>query len=143
MLKFAAPCTMLFLNPDEPQLALLMELTSRYVVTSAAFFFPLALVNIVRFSIQGMGFSVFAILAGVLEMLARTGVGMGLVPVLGYSAVCFASPAAWIAADLFLVPASIACIRRLRRTYTNLPELALPAQSGASLPKPLRAGAGD
>ena len=142
MLEFAAPCTMLFLNPGEPQLDLLMELTSRYVVTSTAFFFPLALVNIVRFSIQGMGFSTFAILAGVLEMVARTGVGIGLVPALGYSAVCFASPAAWIAADLFLVPASMACIRRLRRTYTNRPEQPLPAQTGASLPKPLRAGAG-
>ena len=143
MLEFAAPCTMLFLNPDEPQLSLLMELTSRYVVTSTAFFFPLALVNIVRFSIQGMGYSVFAILAGVLEMLARTGVGMGLVPVFGYNAVCFASPAAWIAADLFLVPAGIACIRRLRRIYTNRPEQPLQAQAGTGHPKPLRAGAGN
>lgn len=141
MLEFAAPCTMLFLNPGEPQLDLLKELTSRYVVTSTAFFFPLALVNIVRFSIQGMGFSAFAILAGVLEMVARTGVGMGLVPVLGYSAVCFASPAAWIAADLFLVPASVICVRRLRRMYTNRPEQQLPAQAGTGHPKPLRAGA--
>ena len=143
MMEFAAPCAMLFLNPGEPQLALLKELTSRYVVTSTAFFFPLALVNIVRFSIQGMGYSTFAILAGVLEMVARTGVGMGLVPVFGYSAVCFASPAAWIAADLFLVPASIACIRRLRRIYTNRPEQPIPAQVGTSRPKPLRAGAGN
>ena len=94
---------------------------------STAFFFPLALVNIVRFSIQGMGYSVFAILAGVLEMLARTGVGMGLVPVFGFSAVCVASPAAWIAADLFLIPACIACIRRLRRMYAGRPDQSLPA----------------
>ena len=127
MILFAAPCTMLFLNPDEPQLALLVELTARYVRTTTAFFFPLALVNIVRFSIQGMGYSVFAILSGVLEMLARTGVGMGLVPVFGFSAVCFASPAAWLAADLFLIPACVACIHRLRRIYTKRPEQPLPA----------------
>ena len=139
MTMFAAPCAMLFLNPSEPQLALLVDLTARYVVTATAFFFPLALVNIVRFSIQGMGYSAFAILAGVLEMLARTGVGMGLVPVFGYSAVCFASPAAWIAADLFLVPASMACIRRLRRIYPSQPE---QAEVGSPSPKPLRAGAG-
>ncbi|HIY22522.1 MAG TPA: MATE family efflux transporter [Candidatus Flavonifractor merdigallinarum] len=142
MLVFAAPCAMLFLNPAEPQLDLLVDLTSRYVVTLTAFFFPLALVNIVRFSIQGMGFSVFAILAGVLEMLARTGVGIGLVPVFGYAAVCFASPAAWIAADLFLVPASMACIRKLRQIYPNQPESPLPAQAEAASPKPLRTGAG-
>lgn len=127
MLLFAAPCAMLFLNPDELQLDLLVELTSRYVVTSSAFFFPLALVNIVRFSIQGMGYSVFAILSGVLEMLARAGVGIGLVPVFGFSAVCFASPAAWIAADLFLIPACIACIRRLHRLFTKRSEQPLPA----------------
>ena len=117
MLLFSAPCAMLFLDPSEPELPLLLDLTRRYIVTLTAFFFPLALVNIVRFSIQGMGYSLFAILAGVLEMIARTGVGMWLVPVFGYTAACFASPAAWLAADLFLVPASMFCIRRLRRLY--------------------------
>lgn len=142
MTVFAAPCALLFLNPNEPQLSFLMNLTARYVVTATAFFFPLALVNIVRFSIQGMGYSAFAILAGVLEMIARTGVGMGLVPVFGYSAVCFASPAAWIAADLFLIPASMACIRRLRRIYPNNPEQPEGSEAPSVCPKPLRAGAG-
>ena len=73
--------------------------------------------NIVRFSIQGMGYSVFAILAGVLEMAARVGVAYFLVPPLGYAAACFASPAAWISADAFLIPACMLCIARLRRRY--------------------------
>lgn len=134
---FAEPCTMLFLDPREPQLGILVELTSRYIVASAAFFFPLALVNIVRFSIQGMGYSIFAIIAGVLEMLARAGVGMGLVPVFGYSAVCFASPAAWIAADLFLVPAGAMCIRRLRRLCPVRPEQPEADMHPSSGPEPL------
>ena len=82
-----------------------------------AFFFPLALVNILRFSIQGMGFSVFAILAGVLEMIARTAVGWFFVPHLGFNAACFASPAAWICADLFLLPACFGCITHLQRRH--------------------------
>ena len=77
--------------------------------------------NIVRFSIQGMGFSPFAILAGVLEMAARTVVGLFLVPMFGYTAACFASPAAWICADLFLIPACMGCIAKLRRLYPNAP----------------------
>lgn len=117
MLLFAPPCTMLFLNPEEAELDLLLDLASQYVVTLTAFFFPLSLVNIVRFSIQGMGFSTFAILSGVLEMGARTIVGAVFVPWLGYTAVCFASPAAWLAADLFLIPACMACIAHLRRLY--------------------------
>ena len=106
---------MLFLSPSEPQLELLKGLVGQYTVTLTAFFFPLALVNILRFSIQGMGFSTFAILAGVLEMIARTVVGHFFVPAIGYTAACFASPAAWICADLFLIPACLGCIAHLRR----------------------------
>lgn len=115
MLLFAPKCAMLFLGAGEPQLELLLTLTTRYIVILTAFFFPLALVNILRFSIQGMGFGTFAILAGVLEMIARTVVGRFFVPGLGYTAACFASPAAWICADLFLIPACLGCIAYLRR----------------------------
>ena len=72
MLRFAPQCALLFLDSRELDAALLTQLTSRYILIQSAFFFPLALVNIVRFSIQGMGFSPFAILAGVLEMAATT-----------------------------------------------------------------------
>ena len=119
MLLFAPQCAMLFLDRNEPELMLLQALTAQYIVVSAAFFFPLALVNIVRFSIQGMGFGAFAVLAGVLEMAARTVTGRFFVPALGYSAACFASPAAWVCADLFLIPASAWCIARLRRLYPD------------------------
>ena len=136
MLRFAPQCALLFLDSRELDAALLTQLTSRYILIQSAFFFPLALVNIVRFSIQGMGFSPFAILAGVLEMAARTGVGMILVPAFGYTAACFASPAAWMCADLFLIPASALCIARLRRLYPNQPE-ELPE----TRPVPLKAGA--
>ena len=122
MALFAAPCAMLFLDPAEPELALLISLTSQYIRISTVFFFPLALVNIVRFSIQGMGYSAFAILAGVLEMIARTGVAFFLVPLFGYTAACFASPAAWVCADLFLIPASMLCIRRLRAQGLSAPD---------------------
>ncbi len=128
MLFFAPQFAMFFLNPGESQLAQLVALTSQYMVTLTAFFFPLALVNIVRFSIQGMGYSTFAILAGVLEMGARTVVGLCLVPVFGFSAACFASPAAWICADLFLIPASMACISRLRKLYPSVTEETLELQ---------------
>ena len=51
-----------------------------FLVCNSAFYIPLAFVNIVRFLIQGMGYSKFAILAGVFEMAARTLVGFVFVP---------------------------------------------------------------
>jgi len=139
MLLFAPQCAMLFLDPGEANVALLVDLTSQYIVTSTAFFFPLALVNIVRFSIQGMGYSTLAILSGVLEMAARTVVGMVLVPMFGFTAACFASPAAWTCADLFLIPACMACIARLRRLYPAQSE----ERSKTVQPVPAREGAGN
>ena len=80
------------------------------------------LVNVVRFTIQGLGYSKRAVLAGVCEMAARAGVGFLLVPYFGYTAVCFASPCAWIAADLFLVPSYRAIMKRLWREQGGLAE---------------------
>ena len=115
MVVFAPSCAMWFIDAKETQIALLQPLVVRFLRIIAVFYFPLALVNIIRFSIQGMGFSVFAILSGVLEMLARAVVGHYLVPLFGFDAACFASPAAWLGADLFLIPACMLCIARLRR----------------------------
>ena len=120
MLAFAPSCAMWFIDAnDGADTALLVELVSRYIRMCAAFYFPLALVNIVRFAIQGMGYSVLAILSGVLEMVARAVVGSVFVPRMGFDAACWASPAAWICADLFLIPACMLCIRRLRRHKEN------------------------
>lgn len=109
LIFFANPLVMLFLDAESTSL---LPMSRQYLLTSALFFFPLALVNIVRFMIQGMGFSPLATLAGVLEMAARAGLAF-LVPVFGFTAACFASPAAWILADLFLIPAYFHCCRRL------------------------------
>ncbi len=75
------------------------------MIMNTAFYFPLALVNIIRFLIQGMGFPTFAILAGVFEMLARGLTGFVLVPLFGFTGVALGSPIAWLFADAFLIPA--------------------------------------
>lgn len=105
----------IFLSPTEENAATVLVWAKEFLVINAAFYFPLALVNIVRFLIQGMGFSGFAVFAGVFEMVARTIVGLFLVPVFGFVAACFASPLAWIFADAFLIPAFFFCRKRLRQ----------------------------
>lgn len=105
----------IFLSPTEENAATVLVWAKEFLVINAAFYFPLALVNIVRFLIQGMGFSGFAVFAGVFEMVARTIVGLFLVPVFGFVAACFASPLAWIFADVFLIPAFFFCRKRLRK----------------------------
>ncbi|MCM1408685.1 MAG: MATE family efflux transporter [Treponema brennaborense] len=111
MLACARPLAAVFLDAPSAEL---LENARMFLVIVSAFYFLLALVNIIRFLIQGMGFSGFAVLSGAFEMAARTVVGTVFVPVFGFSAVCFAHPAAWVLADIFLIPAFFLCFRKLR-----------------------------
>ena len=95
---------LLFLNADETAI---LDNAYTFIRINALFFIFLALVNIVRFLIQGMGYSKLAVFAGAFEMLARGLMGFALVPYFGFRAVCFANPLAWVFADAFLIPAYI------------------------------------
>lgn len=99
---FGKSLALLFVNENEIEI---LAKVSENLIIVAAFYIPLCVVNVVRFTIQGMGYSTFAILAGVCEMIARALCGFILVPIFGYVAVCLASPVAWIFADAFLIPA--------------------------------------
>lgn len=84
-----------------------------FLMINSAMYIPLLFVNIVRFSIQGVGYTSIAMFAGVAEMVARTLVAVMLVPVFGFNAACFANPAAWVLADLFLFPCYFKVTKRL------------------------------
>lgn len=101
-----------FVREAEPEV---VSNAGLFLLINSAFYIPLAFVNIVRFLIQGMGYSKFAILAGVFEMVARTLVGFAFVPVFGYVAACFASPVAWIFADAFLFPAYFHVLKKKKK----------------------------
>ena len=94
----------------------LIELAQQYMLVVVLFYPLLTLVNVVRFMIQGMGFSACAIIAGVMEMIACSLAGIVLVPVWGFIGAALGGPLAWVFADLFLVPAYFRCRRHLMST---------------------------
>lgn len=112
MYFFGSHLAALFVDSAEGEMLASARL---FLIINGAFYIPLALVNIIRYLIQGMGFSTFAILAGVFEMVARMLAGLWLVPHFGFIGACFASPLAWIFADAFLIPAYIHVRRKLER----------------------------
>lgn len=111
-LAFGKYMALLFVKKEE--IAILGRVT-KFLWIQTAMYIPLCFVNILRFCIQGMGFSTLAVLAGVFEMVARALCGIIFVPLYGYTAVCLASPAAWILADIFLFPAYFYVIRKLKK----------------------------
>ncbi len=116
LIFFGRELILLFVSASE---VTVIAQAKQFLVTNAAFYLMLALVNIVRFLIQGMGFSGFAVFAGVFEMVARALVGLVFVPIFGFTAACFASPLAWIFADCFLIPAFFHCRKKLQKSMTR------------------------
>ncbi len=108
----------LFVGKEEVEI---IANVKRFLLWNTSFYFCLALVNIVRFLIQGMGFPRFAILAGVFEMVARAVAGLVLVPLLGFTGVCLGSPIAWVLADVFLVPAYFHVRKTLEKRHGGQP----------------------
>jgi len=100
----------LFLDSSE---ANLIADSHYFMKIVSLFYFPLAIVIIVRATIQGMGYSKIAIFAGVFEMAARTFTGFFLVPKFGFVAAAIASPFAWVMADLFLVVTFFVCYKKI------------------------------
>lgn len=82
---------------------------------SCYFYLALGMLTIFRYSIQGLGYSNLSMLSGVMEMIARCGVSLWLVPVFAFTGVCFGDPVAWIFADLFLFPAFFLLYRHLKK----------------------------
>lgn len=110
MALFGKHLSLLFM--DEKNTAI-MQYSFQFLMSSVSCYCLLTLVNAVRFTIQGMGFSTFAMLAGILEMVARVIAGLWLAPMIGFWGICLASPLAWLFADAFLIPAFFICKKKI------------------------------
>lgn len=89
--------------------------TMKYIRVSVSAFILLGTLCLFRYSIQGLGYTNFAMWSGVMEMIARVFVAFVMVAPLGYTAVCFGDAIAWVLANAFLVPAFIHVYRKVSR----------------------------
>ena len=107
---------LLFIEPIELEI---LDNTELFLHISVSFFPVLGLLCILRYTIQGAGYTNLAMLSGVSEMIARVLVSLCVVPAFGYIAVCFGDPTAWVFAVAFLIPAFIYVYRRMLRMKKN------------------------
>ena len=109
---FADEMMMLFVDKGEAEVVTYAAQFMRI----ANYFYPcLGLLTILRYSILGLGYSNLSMLSGVMEMIARCGVSLWLVPALAWTGVCFGDPVAWVMADLFLIPAFLWLYKHLKK----------------------------
>jgi len=112
ILPFADDMMKLFVSSGEQQVITNAALIMRI----SCYFYPvLGMLTILRYSIQGLGYSNLSMMSGVMEMIARSGVSLWLVPAFGFLGVCYGDPMAWIFADLFLFPAFFWFYRHLKK----------------------------
>ena len=103
---------LLFVDVSETEI---LADTALFLHISVSFFPVLGLLCILRYTIQGAGFTNLAMLSGVSEMIARILVSVVAVPAWGYIAVCCGDSTAWIFADAFLIPAFLYVYKKIKQ----------------------------
>ena len=112
---FGKDMVSLFVDADDPAvIAEVLDKAHQFLIVNSVMYIPLLFVNIVRFTIQGVGFTTVAMTAGLMELIGRAGVAMILVPFFGFNAAVWANPAAWVLACAFLFPCYFTVIKWLR-----------------------------
>ena len=92
--------TYLFVSED---VDIIMSSVDIYLKCIGFFFIPLAIVNIYRNGIQGLGYGLLPMMAGVAELIGRGVVALIAAKERSYLGVCLASPAAWVLAGGLLI----------------------------------------
>ena len=95
----------------------------RHLRMAVNFFIPLLSIFIFRNSLQGLGFSRIAMFAGLFELMGRAFVAFVLVRSMGFDGAILAHPAAWLMANVLLIPAWFAALRRLEHRPEYAPAL--------------------
>ena len=101
MLLFGRPAVGLFLEKDMADAPAALDVAYRYVRVLACCLWAAYLMNLYRYTLQGIGNTVAPMLSGGVEMGARVCAATFLPPVLGVTGLFFMDGSAWAAAGIF------------------------------------------
>lgn len=106
----------LFLSGDPQEVAQAMASGYRYL-SIMAFGLPiLYILHVVRSAVQGMGQTVLPMVSGIGEFVMRTGCVLILPALLGEDGIYIAEIAAWLGADLVLIPSYFSTMKKAAAT---------------------------
>ncbi len=110
LLFFGKYIAMLFLENNSDEVLKIVEMFFRI---QAPCLLALSMIGVFRNVIQGVGYSLQAMLAGIFELVGRSSIALIFVGKYGFVAACVASPCAWILADFLLIPMYFYVMRKL------------------------------
>lgn len=79
-----------------------IETATKYLKINIPFFYPLAILLVVRTSLQGIGRKIAPLVSSSIELIGKCVVTWWLVPKIGYLGVCISEPILWVLCMLFL-----------------------------------------
>ena len=107
------------INPE------MMAAAKRYILAISQCYSLVAILFVMRNTLQGLGFTYANSIAGVGEFFGRLTVAFVLTPALGFDAICYAGPAAWLLADIPLIIIYLVKQHKFRKMIKE-PSLAKP-----------------
>ena len=105
---------LLFLNAGSTEE---LDFAALYLRRMGYCFWVLGILNVFRMGIQGMGFANRAMIAGLMEMAARTFVSLTFVGKFGYDAITVADQSAWFSATAYVVPMCLHSLHEIEDTF--------------------------
>lgn len=103
---------MLFVDSNE---TIVLQYAQKIMTCAGPFYFLLGILNCTRMTIQGLGYSGIAMLAGLSELIARGLMALFIIPAFGFIAVCFTDQLAWFAASSVVVPVFLTIMKKLEK----------------------------
>ncbi|MBR5619132.1 MAG: MATE family efflux transporter [Clostridia bacterium] len=113
ILYFAGPSVVsLFMKDTNLDI---LRVSKRYILATAQCYSLVAVLFVLRNSLQGLGYTYSNMIAGAGELAGRISVALIFSRVIGFTAVCYAAPAAWLLADIPLAVIFIIQSHRMRK----------------------------
>lgn len=104
--SMAMSTTLYFIGPPMVRLFMtenndaIMSAAKEYILATAQCYSMVAILFVLRNTLQGLGFTYSNMIAGAGEFFGRIAVAFVFTPLIGFKAVCYAAPAAWLLADI-------------------------------------------
>lgn len=109
LLSVGMPIVRLFMTePDEE----ILFAAHKYLIAMAECFSLVAVLFVLRNTLQGLGFTYANAIAGAGELIGRIAIALIFTPLIGFNAVCYAAPAAWLLAD---IPLAIIYLKKQKK----------------------------
>lgn len=119
LIFFGKNLSMLFLSADNTAS---LDASVRYLRCMGYLFWILGFLHCFRNELQALGYPGRAMLAGAIEMGARSFASLTFVPVFGYAAICWTDQTAWCSATVYLVFMGLAALGKRTREVREMKE---------------------